>query len=103
MAKIDWKEVDGTVTSVERGESRGGPYYVVSFNYKVGEHWYGGLFTGPAEYQSGDLLPVQYDPANPEINDLEQREKRVQWILWAVFAGFILIALCVMVNSALRH
>jgi len=95
VAKTDWKDADGTVTSVEQSDGRGGPIFVVSFNYKVGEHWYGGFYTTNEEMKEGDYLPVQYDPNNPDRNDLvehENRQKLWGWIGAAAFIAFLLLA-----------
>jgi len=97
VAKTDWKDADGAVTSVERREGRGGPIFIVSFNYKVGEHWYGGFYTTDAEMKEGDYLPVRYDPDDPDRNDLVEQEKRSKLFGWlgggAVIALFLLARL----------
>ena len=95
MAKIDWKDAEGTVASVERIDGRGGPSYTVVFNYKVGGEWYGGTFWSSDEYRKGDSLAMRYDPENPEYNDLVQKENRRRW-LWGIgiAAAVVIWLLC---------
>jgi Protein of unknown function (DUF3592) len=91
MAKIDWKDADGTATSVTRQESRGGPIYTVAFNYEVDGHWCGGTFTTRDEYREGDSVAVRYDPKNPDYNDLMQKESRKRWIIGSVVVFVVLL------------
>jgi hypothetical protein len=98
MAKIDWKDADGTATSVEQVDGRGGPIYTVAFNYKVDGHWCGGTFTTRDEYRVGDSVAVRYDPKNPDYNDLEQKENRQRWIV----GGVVVVVVLVLIWVALR-
>ncbi|SEG69538.1 Protein of unknown function [Bryocella elongata] len=91
--KTDWQSADGTVTDVEVVQGRGGPIYTVSFNYKVGEHWYGGFFTNSSEYKKDDSISVRYDPADPDRNEYTVAASRAH--LWTVlvvviFAGLLI-------------
>jgi hypothetical protein len=91
VAKTDWKDADGTVTAVDMVDGRYGPIYTVSFNYKVGEHWCGGFFTGNEEYKVGDSIGVRYDPNDPDRNDLSLKDQRTKWIVLGLVGGVILI------------
>ena len=84
MAKIDWKDAEGTATGVERMETRGGPVYTVLFNYEVDGHWCSGSFTTNEEYRVGDSVAVRYDPKNPDSNDLDQQESRAGLVVLGV-------------------
>jgi hypothetical protein len=88
LAKIDWKDADGTVATVDRVDGRNGPSFTVVFTYKVDSHWCGGTFTTSDEYKVGDFVAVRYDPIDPDRNDLSMKEQRKQWLLWA-FLGVI--------------
>jgi hypothetical protein len=92
----DWKDTDGTVASVEEFQTRGGSQYRVVFTYEVDGHWCGGTFTTTDAYQKGDTLPVLYDPANPDRNNLAERETIRHWIIGTVIglaAIFLLYAI----------
>jgi hypothetical protein len=97
--KKDWQSVDGTVTEVEVATGRYGPIYTVSFNYKVGEHWYGGVFTGTEEYKKDDWLPVSYDPSDPDRNQYRKSEEHRRLILVSLVALLVAWALTVFVSS----
>ena len=84
MARTDWKDIDGTVASVERVDGRGGPTFTVVFTYEVEGHWCGGTFTTSDEYRKGDSVSVRYDPRDPDRNDLSVKEGRKKWILWGI-------------------
>ena len=98
MAKIDWKDADGTAVSVVRYEGRGGPIYTVSFNHEVDGHWCGGSFTTTDEYREGDSVAVRYDPKNPDYNDLMQKESRQRWIIGGVVVVAVLVWLWVILH-----
>jgi len=91
--KTDWQSADGTVTDVEVAQGRGGPIYTVSFNYKVGEHWYGGFFSSTSEYRKDDAISVQYDPADPNRNEYTVAASRAH--LWAALVIVIVAALVI--------
>jgi len=92
VAKVDWKDADGTVTSVLAVDgNRGRTFYTVGFSYKVDEHFYGGTFTTDEEYHEGDSVGVRYDPRDPERNDLVEKETRSRLILWAVGVGLVVV------------
>lgn len=91
MGKIDWKDTDGTVASVERQATRGGPIYTVVFTYKVEGSWCGGTFTTRDEYRKGDSVVVRYDPKNPDYNDLTQKDTRERWIIGGVVVAAVLL------------
>jgi len=93
VAKIDWKDTDGTVATVDRVDGRGGPTYTVVFTYEVDGHWCGGTFTSGDEYKVGDSVAVRYDPKDPDRNDLSLKEERKQWWMWAVIGVLILLFL----------
>jgi hypothetical protein len=95
VAKTDWQDADGNVTAVETASGRYGTIYTVSFNYKVGEHWYGGVSTGNDEYKVGDSIGVRYDPKDPDRNDQSLKDSRAKWIVAAVIAGIILVIVLV--------
>jgi hypothetical protein len=95
VAKTDWKDIDGTVASVERVDGRNGANYTVVFTYEVNGHWCGGTFHTTDEYRVGDSVPVRYDPLDPDRNDLSVKEARNKWILWSVLIAVGLILLCV--------
>ncbi len=103
VAKIDWKDADGTVTAVETADGRYGPIYTVSFNYKVGEHWYGGTFTGSEEYKVDDTVYLRYDPNDPDTNDLVRKEQRQRLLMWVFVVLLVLWGLTVFVSSLLKH
>ena len=94
MAKIDWKDADGTAASVERLDGRYGPTFVVVFTYKVDDEWYGGTFSGSEEYRVGDSLSVRYDPKNPEHNDLVDKEAHKRWL---IVGFFVILGIVVLV------
>jgi hypothetical protein len=71
----DWKEIDGTVSSVEEYQTRSGTEYSVVFMYKVDGGYYAGTFTTSESYRKDDTISVLYDPANPERNNLAEQEK----------------------------
>jgi hypothetical protein len=80
-----WKDADGTVASVyEKFQTRNGPYYSVVFTYKVDGGYYSGTFSTFEEYHENDAIYLRFDPANPERNDLVERERIKHWILFAV-------------------
>lgn len=92
----NWKDADGTVASVEEFQTRGGPQYRVVFTYEVDGHWCGGTFTTTDAYQKGDTLSVLYDPADPDRNNLAERETIRHWIIGAALglaALFLLYAI----------
>ena len=91
MAKIDWKDADGTAASVERVDGRSGPTYTVVFTYEVDGHWCGGTFTTSDEYRKGDSVAVRYDPKNPDYNDLTQEETRKHWIIGGIVVVAVLL------------
>ena len=91
MPKTDWKAIDGTVTTVAEQQTRGGPIYEVAFNYKVGDHWYGGSYTTYEAYGEGDTIAVRYDPKDPDRNDLTTKETRGRRIAIAILVGAILL------------
>ena len=93
MAKIDWKDADGTAATVERVDGRYGPTYTVVFTYEVDGHWCGGTFTTSDEYRAGDSVAVRYDPKNPDYNDLAQGEGRKRWVIAGAVAAFVLLLL----------
>ncbi|HEY5331014.1 MAG TPA: DUF3592 domain-containing protein [Acidobacteriaceae bacterium] len=93
MAKIDWKDADGKVASVTRGDGRDLPSYIVVFTYEVDGHWCGGTFTTFEEYRKGDSVAVRYDPKNPDYNDLTQEESRTNWIVAAMVTAVALLSL----------
>jgi hypothetical protein len=98
VAKIDWQAIDGTVATVERRDGRGGPTFTVVFTYVVNGHWCAGTFTSGQEYRVGDTLAVQYDPNNPDHNDLSDKEARKKWltviIVISVFGLFLSMRAC---------
>lgn len=102
LRKTEWKDGDGAVTSVEEKQGRYGPLYTVSFNYKVGEHWYGGVFTGNEDYKKDDWLPVSYDPADPDRNQYTVSEGRTRLVL--IVGAILLLAwgLAVVISSLSR-
>jgi Protein of unknown function (DUF3592) len=103
VAKTDWKDADGTVTSVDRRDGRYGPFFDVSFNYKVGEHWYGGYFSGQSEYAAGDSIVVRYNPANPDENDLVDGQKRSNLIRWILLGLLLAWVSALAISSALHR
>jgi Protein of unknown function (DUF3592) len=98
--KTDWKATDGTVAEVEERRNRSAVWYSVVFTYKVEGSWYGGTFSTDEAYRKGDLIAVQYDPANPEHNDLVDREKRRNWTIALVLTAVGIIALLVVALSS---
>ena len=92
MAKIDWKDADGTAATVTRVDGRGGPIYTVVFTYEVDGHWCGGTFTTFEEYRKGDAVAVRYDPKNPDYNDLAQEESRTNWIVAGMVTAVVLLS-----------
>lgn len=89
----NWIETDATVATVDTRQTRGGDIYIVVFTYKVNGEWCGGTFTTGEEYDVGDTLSVRYDPANPDRNNLVERETISHWILGAVLTAAALIFL----------
>jgi hypothetical protein len=96
VPKTDWKDTDGTVTTVSEQQGRGGPIYEIAFNYKVGEHWYGGSYTTNEAYAAGDSIAVRYDPKDPNRNDLSAKETRARWILVGVAIAVVLLVVAIM-------
>ena len=88
-----WLDADGTVASADEISSRNGSEYSVVFTYKVNDEWYGGTYTTYEAYSKGDSISLLYDPANPERNNLVEKEKIRHWIIAAVFASFGLVIL----------
>jgi hypothetical protein len=80
----DWKEVDGTVSSVEEYQTRYGTEYSVVFMYKVDGGYYAGTFTTSEAYRKDDSISVLYDPSNPDRNNLAEQETIRHWIIGAV-------------------
>ncbi len=103
MAKVDWKDADGTVTAVETADGRYGTIYTVSFNYKVGEHWCGGVFTGNAAYKVGDTVYLRYDPDDPDTNDLVTKENRKQLLTWIFVGALVLFFLVVFISGVTKR
>jgi hypothetical protein len=94
VAKVDWKDTDGTVADVQVQQGRNSRSYSVVFTYKVDGSWYGGTYTTGDELKVGNLVPVRYDPKNPERNDLVVKETRKHWIvaiLIAIVIGPIIV------------
>jgi hypothetical protein len=89
----DWKETDGTVADVEVISYRNGTEYSVVFTYKVDGGYYSGTFTTYEAYRKDDTIPVLYDPANPERNNLVESEKIQHWAIGAVVCVVALIVL----------
>jgi len=61
--------------------TRGGDIYVVTFTYKVDDHYYGGEFNAIAveHYSDGGSIQVGYNPANPEENNLDGTGVSLWW------------------------
>jgi hypothetical protein len=95
--KTNWADADGTVTDVTESPTRGGTMYGVSYNYKVGEHWYGGYFTGYSAYRKGDSISVRYDPADPDSNEYTVAASRSK--LWGAITIAVLIALFILIKA----
>jgi hypothetical protein len=89
----DWKDTDDTIASAEPYQTRYGTEYSVAFTYKVDGEWYGGTFTTSESYRKDDVITVLYDPANPERNNLVQREKARRWIIGSLIAAVALFIL----------
>lgn len=90
----DWKEVDGTVSSVEEYQTRYGTEYSVVFMYKVDGGYYSGIFTTSEAYRKDDSISVLYDPNNPDRNNLVEQETIRHWIIGAVICvGAVLFVL----------
>ncbi len=93
MAKTDWKDIDGTVASVEVQQGRYGISYTVVFTYEVDGHWCGGTFTSNDAYQVGDSVAVRYDPKDPDRNDLDVKEQHKRWWIGIFIAVMVLLLL----------
>ncbi len=96
MAKVDWKDAEGKVATVDRVPGDGYSTYTVVFTYKVDGHWCGGTFTSNQEYNVGDSVALRYDPNDPDRNDLGDKEDdRKQWKIWAALAVSFLLYLLI--------
>jgi hypothetical protein len=80
----DWKEIEGTVFSVDEYQTRSGTEYSVVFMYKVDGGYYSGSFTTSEAYRKDDTITVLYDPANPDDNNFVESEKIKHWVIGAV-------------------
>lgn len=95
MSTKDWIETDGVVASVDSQSTRGGELYTVVFTYKVNDHFYGGTFHTYDAYRVDDSIAVKYNPADPDQNDLVEREKLHHWIIFGVIAAVVLVGIYV--------
>jgi len=91
--KVEWADTDGTVADVREIRDENAIHYCVVFTYKVDGSWYGGTFTTYDALRKGDLIPVRYDPRNPEDNDLVEKEKRrkLMWTAVALAVGLAIL------------
>ncbi len=86
MAKIDWKDADGTITSVTSIYPRGRRQYTAVFTYEVDGHLYEGTLNTFKACNERDSIPVRYDAANPEVNELTLNQERRTRIVYTVLA-----------------
>ncbi len=88
MAKNDWKDAVGTVSNimVVGPQGRGGVFYSITFSYQVDGSYYSGEFTSETSegYTEGGSLPLKYNPAKPEQNNLDGNGKSSVWMSWAI-------------------
>ncbi len=69
----------------------------------MGEHWYGGIFSGSEEYKVGDTVYLRYDPNDPDTNDLVTKERRKQLLVWVIAGALIVWGLTVFISSLAGH
>jgi hypothetical protein len=93
MAKTEWKQTDGKVVSVESIYPRGRLQLIVAFTYEVDGELYHGKFGTFDPINQGNSLIVRYDVSNPQRNDLEARQKRINRIAVAVAVPVVIAAL----------
>jgi hypothetical protein len=93
--KTDWRDIDGTVASVDRDPGSRYEQYVVAFTYVVDGHWCGSTFSTNVAYRVGDTIPVRCDAANPDRNDLSEGYRRNRWLAWVVAAVVLLIVVLI--------
>ena len=94
MAKENWVATDATIASVEEHRLRSGVIrYVFVFTYVVGGSWHGGTCHTYETSIKGDRIPIRYDPAHPERNDLVDRERFRRMRNWAVSLVTVMIAI----------
>ena len=84
-----WKQAEATIASVQRHTGADSAYsYEVVFTFKVDGGYYGGTFTVWKEPCVGDNISLWYDPADPDRNNLVQREKLMNWVYAVFFLAF---------------
>jgi len=84
LRKTDWVETEGRVWSTVAFQTKGLQGHTVTFSYEVDGHYCSGTFTTFTPYREGDTIKVKYDPANPDRNNLTDREHKLNWF-YAVF------------------
>jgi Protein of unknown function (DUF3592) len=62
--------------------------YEVVFTFEVDGGYYGGSYTAWKEPYVGEKIPVWYDPADPDRNDLVQKEMLMKWVYTVLFLVF---------------
>ena len=84
-----WKQTEATIASIVRHTGVDSQFsYEVVFSFEIGGSYYGGTFTAWKEPYVGDKIPVCYDPADPDRNDLIQRDKLMKWVYAILFLAF---------------
>ena len=76
VMRNDWKKTEAMIVSSTTYRGTGYvPIDSVDFAYKVDGSYYYGRFTTFGSYRKGQILPLYYDPGNPEHNNYWRRER----------------------------
>ena len=88
----NWKATDAVVANSIESHTKAGNVYSVVFTYVVDGSYYGGTFTTMQRYADGETFAIQYDPENPERNDVVRRDRIRNWLYALFFVGLAVMA-----------
>jgi hypothetical protein len=97
-----WKHAEGRVVSVDSTCTRGRLQLTVAFTYRVADELYKGKFYTFDSVQEGDSVDVRYDLSNPNRNDLDTRQTRINRIVFAVALPITVAVLWLLWFTVLR-
>jgi hypothetical protein len=84
MARTDWKQAEGRVTSIDTIYPRGRKQLIVKFDYVVAGQSFEGKFGTFDSVHEGDPIIVNYNASNPKQNQFETRDKRKNRIAFGI-------------------
>jgi hypothetical protein len=91
----DWRETEATVSSVVKQQNSRTITYEAVITYKVDGGYFATTVCGWKYYAEGQKLKIFYDPANPDRNNLSQRDrlKKLGYLLSFAALGVLAIYL----------